>query len=149
MRRFEAMRGFLLGLVVVFCASGAFAEDEVRKVSLRVTVTHLSKGDGGVDPGAQALVGALRNQNIEYPEARVVREVKVDLAPGDAKSVSIGEGRKAHLQLMQADKNGALVAVEIEGGVQVDARVGRGKRPLVLDAGKFGDGKRVISIEAK
>jgi len=149
MKRFEAIRGFMLVLVAVLWAGGVLAEDEVGKVPLRVTVTHLSEGDGGVDPKARALIGALDGANISYPEARVVREVKLDLAPGDAKSVSIGNGRKAHLQLMQADKNGALVAVDIEGGLKVDARVGRGKRPLVLDAGKVGDGKRVISIEVE
>lgn len=149
MKRFRAIGGCMLLWLAVLCASGALAEDEARKVPVRITVTHLSDGDCGVAPEAQALVGALKAQNISYPCAKVVREAKVDLAPGDVKSIGIGNGRKAHLQLMQADQSGALVAVDIEGGVKIDARVGRGKRPLVLDAGKVGDGKRVISIEAK
>jgi hypothetical protein len=137
-----------LGLALALSAAGAAADDEAAKVSLRVKVTHLSDGDGGVDPKAAALVDALKGQHISYSSAKVVREVSFDLAPGDAKTVKVGAGRKAHLQLMQADKNGALVAVDIDGGVKVDAKVRRGKRPLVLDAGKVGDGKRVLTIEA-
>ena len=92
-------------------------------------------------------MGALEAQRISYPSAKVVRELEVELAPGDVRTVKIGGGRKAHLQLMQADDDGALVAVDVDGGVKVDARVRRGKRPLVLDAGRVGDGKRVILIE--
>ena len=149
MKRFRAIGGCMLLWVAVLCAGGAAAEDEESKVALRVKVTHVSHDDGGVDPEAQELIQALAGGGISYPSARLVREVRLDLAPGDVKSVSIGSGRKAHFQLMQADQSGALVAVDIEGGVKIDARVGRGKRPLVLDAGKVGDGKRVISIEAK
>jgi hypothetical protein len=139
-----------LGLVLALCGAGAHAEDEVQKVPLRVKVTHLSDSEAdGVDPKARKLVNALRDQHISYSSAKVVREITVDLAPGDVKTVKIGNGRKAHLQLMQADEDGALVAVDVEGGVKVDAKVRRGRRPLVLDAGKVGDGKRVISIEAK
>ena len=137
-----------LGLALVLCSVGAQAEDEVLVVPLRVKVTHLSDGNEGVDPKAQDLVNALKGQRINYPSARVIREITVNLAPGDVKTVKIGNGRKAHLQLMQADEDGALVAVDIDGGVKVDAKVRRGKRPLVIDAGKVGDGKRVLSIEA-
>jgi hypothetical protein len=147
LRWYKAILG--LGLILALCAAGAQAEEEVQKVPLRVKVTHLSDSKDGVDPKARKLVNALKDQHISYPSAKVVREITVELAPGDVKTVKIGNGRKAHLQLMQADEDAALVAVDVEGGVKVDAKVRRGRRPLVLDAGKVGDGKRVLSIEAK
>ena len=134
--------------LLILVAAPVHAEDE-EKVRVRGKVTEVSDEGDGVEPGAEDLIRALGKQNIRYESARVVREVKVELAPGDSKSVKIGNGRKAHLQLMQADEKGALVALDVEGGVKADVKLRRGKRPFVVDAGKVGDAKRVISIEAE
>lgn len=147
MRRSEAFLGLAALLVVALCAGPALADDE--KIRIGVTVTHVSDADDGVDPKARPLLDALEDNKIRYKSATVVREVDFDLAPGDGGSVEIDGARKAHLQLMQVDARGALVAVDVDGGVKVDAKVRRGGRGFVVDAGKVGDGRRLLEIEAE
>ena len=138
-----------VALALLCSTAGAHAQSGDEKVPVRITVTHLSDKDEGVDPKADPLIQNLGGAGIKVKSAKVIREETVKLAPGDVKSVKIGGGRKAHLQLMQADDDGALVAVDVEGGIKTDVKVHRGKRPLVIDAGRVGDGKRVLEIKAE
>ena len=147
-RLYDAILGLGLSVAVLLAVAPALADD-VEKIQVRVTVTDLTDADAGVDPKAEGLLGALRDQNIKYRSARVVREIEADLAAGESESIEIGKGRRAHLQVMQVDDRGALVAVDLDGGVKADVRVDRGGRPFVVDAGKIEDGKRLVQIEAR
>ena len=147
MKRFEIAMG--LALVLALGSGPARAEEdggERRPVTVKVKVTHLSDGDGGVDPNAQELIKQLESQHIRFRSAQVVQELEVELEPGDVGTVQLGDGRKAQVQLMHVDEGGALLGIDIEDGARADARVGDGKQ-LVIDGGNVGDGKRVITFE--
>ena len=148
MRRSDAIRGLVFGVAVLLAAGAVLAEDEAT-IRLRVMVTDLTDADAGVDPKAEGLLGALRGQNIEYRSARVAREIAEELSSGESASIEIGKGRRAHLQVLQVDARGALLAVDLDGGVKADIRLDRGGRPFVVDAGKIEGGKRLVQFEAR
>jgi hypothetical protein len=109
-------------------------------------VTHLSNREGGVDPRATRLDERLRRQNIRFPSARVLQERTVTLEIDRVETLALPDGRVARFQPVHIGDQGVLLAVDVEDAVKMDVRV-RDGRMVVIDGGRFEDGKLVISVE--
>jgi len=108
-------------------------------------VTHVMNGEGDIDPRARELVEKLRRQNIRYPRARVLLERRVPLALNEVETLALPDGRKARFRPVDVGPRGVLLAVDVEQAVKMDARVRKGHM-LVIDGGRYEDGKVVISV---
>lgn len=135
-------------------ASPAWAEqagpgdraDSDRAVRATLMLTHLSNGPGGIDPRARKLDQRLQRENIRFPSARVLERRNVDLELDRVETLALPDGRSARFRPMHMGARGVLMAVDVEDGVKMDARV-RAGHMVVIDGGRFEDGKLVISIE--
>jgi len=117
-----------------------------RAVRATLMLTHLSNRADGIDPRARKLDQRLQRQNIRFPSARVLQRRSVDLKLDRVETLSLPDGRTARFRPMHVGARGVLMAVDVEGGVKMDARV-RDGHMVVIDGGRFEDGKLVISIE--
>ena len=63
-------------------------------------------------------------------------------------TLGLPNGKSASVRPMGVDERGALLAVDIEGAVKVDARAQSGHL-LVFGAGRHASGKLVVSIEPR
>ena len=120
------------------------APDRVARATLMLT--HLSNGAGGIDPRARRLDERLQRENIRFPSARVLQRRSVDLKLDRVETLALPDGRSARFRPMHMGARGVLMAVDVEDGVKMDARVRNGHM-VVIDGGRFEDGKLVISIE--
>lgn len=127
-------------------ASDADSRAEGRVVRATLMVTHLSNREGGIDPRARKLDERLRRQNIRYPSARVLDARDVTLEIDRVETIALPDGRAARLQPIHVGDDGVLLAVDVEDAVKMDVRV-RDGRMVVIDGGRYEDGKLVISIE--
>ncbi len=150
-------RGLRIGVLLWACAAlagAAWAEQAERPDRpapdrpLRATLmlTHLSNGAGGIDPRARKLDQRLQRENIRFPSARVLQQRNVELKLDRVETLALPDGRSARFRPMHVGARGVLMAVDVEGGVKMDARV-RDGHMVVIDGGRFEDGKLVISIE--
>jgi hypothetical protein len=146
----SALAAALLYLLLTSSASAqgqAGKGDEPRAVAIRATfmVTHVMNGKGDIDPRARELVEKLRRQNIRYPQARVLLDRQVQLSLNQLETFALPDGRKARFRPLQVGPRGVLLAVDVEQVVKMDARVRKGHM-LVIDGGRYEDGKIVISV---
>jgi hypothetical protein len=140
-------------LLCLLLAAGASAQGRGEKgekptpVAIRATfmVTHVMNGEGEIDPRARELVEKLRRQNIRYPQARVLLERQTRLSLNQLETLALPDGRKARFRPLQVGPRGVLLAVDVEQAVKMDARVRKGHM-LVIDGGRYEDGKIVISV---
>lgn len=141
-------------LLCVGAAGAAWAQRDERPdgptsdrvVRATLMLTHLSNRPGGIDPRARRLDERLQRENIRFPSARVLQRRSVDLKLDRVETLALPDGRAARLRPMHIGERGVLLAVDVEGGVKMDARV-RDGHMVVIDGGRFEDGKLVISIE--
>ena len=145
------MRWFDLAIVgVIACpvgfATSAAGQDAPRAVPVKVMVTHLSDDEAGVDPRAREIAERLRKQHIQYQSVQVVQERQLDLEPGEISVIPLSDGGTVSIQLMHLGDQGALMAVDVQNGITTDVRV-PDDHMVVIDAGRVGGGKRVISIQ--
>jgi len=153
--RSDRSTGFALfaAIVCLLCATGAAAQGRAGKgekpeaAAIRATfmVTHVMNGEGKIDPRARELVEKLRRQNIRYPQARVLLDRRVRLPLNQVETLALPDGRKARFRPLQVGPRGVLLAVDVEQAVKMDARVRMGHM-LVIDGGRYEDGKIVISV---
>jgi hypothetical protein len=127
-------------------ASDSDSRAERRVVHATLMVTYLSNREGGIDPRARKLDERLRRQNIRYPSARVLESRNATLEIDRVETIALPDGRVARLQPIHVGDDGVLLAVDVEDAVKMDVRVREGRR-VVIDGGRFEDGKLVISIE--
>ena len=140
-------RGWALLLCAFYCAAPtAQAEDVGAEIPIRLTVAHVSTGEGGVDPRARKLREMLERQHIRYPSIRVLQERVVKLRVGELGRFPLPQAGQLNIRLMHLDASGLLMALDVEGGMKTDVRL-RDDHMMVLDAGPLGDGKRVIAIQ--
>lgn len=118
------------------------------KSGVRATLmlTHFSNRAGGIDPRARRLDARLQRENIRFPSARVLQRRSVALELDRIETLQLPDGRVARFRPMHMGARDVLMAVDVEGGVKMDARV-RDGHMVVIDGGRFEDGKLVISIE--
>jgi hypothetical protein len=127
-------------------AERADAPAQERALRATLMLTHLSNGAGGIDPRARKLDQRLQRENIRFPSARVLQRRRVDLKLDRVETLSLPDGRVARFRPMHVGARGVLMAVDVEDGVKMDARV-RDGHMVVIDGGRVEDGKLVISIE--
>jgi len=140
-------------LLCLLFATGGSAQGRTEKgekpkaaaIRANFMVTHVMNGEGNIDPRARELVEKLRRQNIRYPQARVLLERQVRLSPNQVETLALPDGRKARFRPLQVGPRGVLLAVDVEQAVKMDARVRKGHM-LVIDGGRYEDGKIVISV---
>jgi hypothetical protein len=140
--------------VLLLCACAAWAEpgerpdrsapDRAARVTLMLT--HLSNRADGIDPRARRLDQRLQRENIRFPSARVLQRRSVDLKLDRVETLALPDGRSARFRPMHMGARDVLMAVDVEDGVKMDARV-RSGHMVVIDGGRFEGGKLVISIE--
>ena len=140
-------RGWAL-LFWAFCCAvpAAQADDSGAAIPVRLTIAHVSTGEGGVDPRARKLQEMLERQQIRYPSIRVLAERVVKLRVGELGRFPLPKSGQLTIRLMHLDASGLLMALDVEGGMKTDVRL-RDDHMMVLDAGPLGDGKRVVAIE--
>ncbi len=141
--RAGARAAALLGAAALGLAGAAGAAEPVE---LRVVAALLSDEPGSVDPAARPIHEALRRQRMEFRSARVVVSRTLRLGVGETGEVALPGGRSLKVQPLDAGEGGVLLAVRVQGSVDLDARVPPG-RPLVLRAGRVEGAELVVSVE--
>lgn len=138
----------LLGAVALTAALLGLAPPAgaAEAVELRVVAVLLSDEPGSIDPAARQLHEALKRQRMEFRSARVVTSKTLRLAVGATGHVPLPGGRSLRVQPLDAGEGGVLLAVRVEGSVDLDARVPPG-RPLVVRAGRVEGAELVVSVE--
>jgi hypothetical protein len=116
-------------------------------VQIEMMVSLASDEPGPIDPRATRIDQRLK-KDVRYESLRVLDSKSQRVAVDSVMTVGLPNGRSAHVRPLSVDKRGALLAVDIEGSVKVDARAKSGHL-LVFNAGRHGAGKLVVSIEPR
>ena len=141
-------RSWLLGLVLVLCASVGIARAQpAQGIELIVLVAHASAGPGGVDPRAERLADKLTKE-FRYESLRVLQSRRLRLAPDEVGSVRLPNGKLLRLRPLQVGEKSVLLAVGLEGTLQTDLRIRNGHL-VVIGAERYQDGKLVIGLEPR
>lgn len=123
---------------------------ELRAIPVNVTVTHLSNpkggGKGGVDERARALQSQLQDQGMHFERIEVLEERRLELNMDEVGTVPLPDGSSARFSPLHRDKDGVLMAVDVEGSVRMDVRV-RNEGRVVIGGPRYRDGKLAITIE--
>ena len=125
--------------------SGVRADESEGLVPFNVIVVHTSNRKGEVDPRARALDAELKKQ-LRYRSMRVISEERVNLHVDQVGTVPLPDGRSLRMRPMHKNKQGVLMAVDVEGAVKLDARA-RNRHRVVIGAGPYEGGNLAISIE--
>ena len=106
-------RGWVL-LLWAFCwgVPAAQADDMGAAIPIRLTVAHVSTGEGGVDPRARKLQEILERQQIRYPSIRVLEERVLKLRVGELGRFPLPKSGQLTIRLMHLDTSGLLMALE-------------------------------------
>jgi hypothetical protein len=114
-------------------------------IDVEVMVSHISQKPGKIDPRAKRLDAELREE-FRYESLRVIQKQRLSLALNELGSVTLPNGSKLQLRPLSLSDRGVLMAVAIEGSVQSDLQIPNGHL-VAIGAGRFEDGKLVISLE--
>ncbi len=133
----------LLGAALL--GGGAVAQDQ--RVTVELTVSHLSKSPGSIDPKAAGIHARLRNE-FRYESLRVLDRKRLDLALDEVGSVKLPTGRWVRVRPMHVGDRGVLLAVDVEGILQTDMRVANG-HPVDIGAQSYQDGKLVVTLQPR
>ncbi len=140
-RRFGA-----LALAVAWLFAGLASAQEAEQIPVKILVTHVSNEDKGVEPEGKGLLDTFRKNQIIFNSVKVISKKRVVLGLDQVHTIPLPNGRKARIQAISRRKNSALMAVDVEGSVKVDARVRRNK-PFIIRAGRHNGGNLVIQLE--
>ena len=137
------LAAFGLGSIVLL----AFALPASAQTSLQLEmmVSIASDEPGPIDPRAERIDARLKKE-FRYESIKVVASKSERVLVDSVLTLSLPNGKKAHVRPLSVDERGALLAVDIEGAVKVDARAKSGHL-LVFGAGRHGEGRLVVSIE--
>jgi len=130
--------------VVVLAPTRVCAADDA--VTVEMMVSYVSDDDGGIDPRGRKIHDKLRSEGFGFKSLEVLSSQRVRLAVDEVATIALPDGRKARVRPLSLS-DGLLLAVDIEGGVQVDARA-RSGHLLVFSAGRYREGRLVVSVEA-
>ena len=139
-RRFAAVV-----VAVVWLLPGVAAAEGAEKVALDVMVSQISQQPGSVDPRAERIDAKLRGE-FRYESLRVLQEERLELELNELASLELPNGHELQLRPLSISDRGVLVAVNVEGSVQTDMQIPNGHL-VAIGAGRYQDGKLVISIE--
>ncbi len=135
-----------LGIALILGAALARAQDAER-IEVVVMVSQISNKPGAVDPRARDLHAKLRDQ-LRYESLRVLQQRRLDLAMNQLGHVELPDGRSLELRPLNWDERGVLMAVSVEDTVETDMRLPN-RHLVVIGGDSYGDGKLVISLEAR
>ncbi len=127
-------------------ASGQPA-DAVRRVGLRLTVTHLSAQPGPVDPAAARLHESLRNE-FRYESLRVIERRRLILRPGEIGGLDLPSGKRVRVRPLHMGPGGVLLAVDIENTLHTDLRL-PDRQPVVIGVDRYQGGKLILTVESE
>jgi hypothetical protein len=137
-------RTLLASLALAAAAVPAFAQ-ELRRVSLEVTVTHVSQTPGGIDPRGEELHRQLR-QDFRYGSLKVLERRELRLQLDEIGQMKLPNGRWMRVRPLNLASDRLLVAVEVEGSVAMDLRLAN-HRKASIGSHKYKDGTLVITLE--
>ena len=148
MERKVAYQPRLVWIALAAAASIALALPVSAQTSIQVEmmVSLASNEAGPVDPRARKIDGRLKRE-FRYESLQVLESKRQRVAIDSVMTVRLPNGKQARVRPMALDERGVLLAVDIEGAVKVDARTKSGHL-LVFGAGRHGNGRLVVSIEA-
>ena len=106
-------RALLAALAFAAVALPATAQ-ELRRVSLEVTVTHVSQTPGGIDPRGEELHRQLR-QDFRYGSLKVLERRELRLQLDEIGQLKLPNGRWMRVRPLNLASDRLLVAVEVEG----------------------------------
>ena len=138
--------GALPMLLTALLAAAALGQPAA--VTLDVMVVHTSGAEGGVadDPRARKAHGILGGQ-IKYNSLKVLDSKSRKVALNEIWKVMLPNGKHFLVQPLNVAGNGVLVAVDLEGSAQVDARIKR-KTPFVVGPQSHQGGNLSVILEA-
>lgn len=138
------LRGVVLALLWVGLAGPTWAQ---QPIEIEMMVSIASDEAGPIDDRAKRIDERLKKE-FRYESLRVVSSKKETVGVDSVMTIALPDGKKAHVRPLSVDDRGALLAVDIEGSVKVDARANSGHL-LVFGAGRTADGRLVVSIEPR
>ncbi len=123
------------------------AAGQPTAVTLDVMVVNTSDAEGGVadDPRARKADGILGRQ-IKYQSLEVLDSKRRKVALNETWKVMLPNGKHFLVQPLDIAANGVLVAVDLEGSAQVDARIKK-KTPFVLGPQSHRGGNLSVILE--
>ena len=136
--------GLVLGGLVGGQAGPAAAQASIR---IEVMVGLTSSEPGPVDPRAAKIHRRLKSE-FRYESLKVLEVERARVPLDGVMTVALPNGKAARVRPLSVDGRGALLAVDIEGAVTVDARA-RSGHLLVFGAGRHAGGRLVVSIEPR
>ena len=135
----------LLGLLGVWCFGAVSPVAAQEGVRLEMMVALTSREPGVVDPRAQRIHQRLKD-DFRYGSLKVLAVERQRVPVDGVMAVALPNGKQASVRLLDVGARGALLAVDIEGAVTVDARA-RSGHLLVFGAGRHAGGRLVVSIQ--
>lgn len=114
-------------------------------IGLELAVSLASDEPGPIDPRAERIDRRLRRE-FRYQSLRLLDSKRDRVAVDSVLSLALPNGKQAHVRPLSVDERGALLAIDIEGGVKLDARA-RSGHLLVFGAGRHAGGRLVVSVE--
>jgi hypothetical protein len=147
-RRARAAGAAAALLAGAFAGAPARADDaqtaKPAEVPIEVTVLRVSDEPGDVDPRAEAVDRLLRGQ-IPYRSLSVVDTYRRDLPVDEVWIVELPTEQELQLRPLDVSRNGTLISLDVEDGLQGDFRVRPGQ-PLIVGGPRYGDGKLVFVV---
>ncbi|MEE2665092.1 MAG: hypothetical protein VX681_13325 [Myxococcota bacterium] len=139
------MAGALAAALASLVLAGPAAAQ--TSIQLDLTVCLASDEPGPIDPRAERIDRRLRRE-FRYESLQLLDSKRERVAVDSVLSLGLPDGRQARVRPLSIDERGALLAVDIEGAVKVDARA-RSGHLLVFGAGRHAGGRLVVSIEPR
>jgi hypothetical protein len=132
----------LLGLGLV---AGAVTAAGAQNFEIEVMVSQVSDAPGGIDPRGAELDAKLQKE-FRYQSLKVLDSRRLELGLDEVGTLSLPNGKPLRVRPLQLTDRGLLLAARV-GDIQTDLKLTRGHL-VVIDAGRHGDGKLVVSFEA-
>jgi hypothetical protein len=136
-----------IALAAAALLASALPVSAQTSIEVEMMVSLASDEAGPVDPRARKIDRRLKHE-FRYESLQVIESKRQRVAINSVMTLRLPNGKQARVRPMALDERGALLAVDIEGAVKVDARA-RSGHLLVFGAGRHGNGRLVVSIEAR
>jgi len=134
-----------LAVVLTWLQPGTAAAQGGGAIGVDVMVSRISQQPCAADPRAKRLDAELRRE-FRYECLKVLKQQHLSVALNELASVALPNGRELQLRPLSISERGVLMAVNVEGSVQMDTQIPNGHL-VAIGAGRYEDGKLVISLE--
>jgi len=138
----------LVGAAVaaLLLAAPALAQQEARRISLQITVSHASQDAGEVDPGLRDLHRRLQ-RDFRYRSLHLLQRKRIRLALDEIGEMKLPNGSRVRVRPLTLSGSRLLVATEVQGAVRTDLRMHNHKPVVIVHPEAFRGGRLVISFE--